>query len=468
MIKTIANKLVLLCMLTLSINSQLERCGDLETLGNNKNFLDTRHNWKRIISLSNFLKTFRKIGGGAFGSVYEMQIQQTPPVNAKSQYYPSFDAALKYVEYQDSELVHIEKEISFFQYVTKIHPLYLLQYYNCAADTANNRFLVLTEKFDHDLKKDSFVKTFRGYCKNFQNYAIQIFLMMAIGVKNLHMTGYGHFDIKPANFMIKNGSHRIVKIIDYGMVTRPGEERGNFGSYSYMAPEMIFSNPYITTRKSDLYSLGITFYALIYGIEGIAVTRKEQMTETALAQEYFNGVQTVIENKLQEETNKVIRNEKPKDKETRIALRQLIVNLTKHNPDDRINIVNTVEELERLLMQYDEDSIFLERNAVKLFNSVYPNYQITKNFPNGLLKPSQPYKPKNKGISFNFLKPKTAAIDRNTQFNLIDELRGNTFVDYPKEIQGRNNKLALKQNAMMNLETNNAAIEKVIDKRILV
>jgi serine/threonine-protein kinase len=81
-----------------------------------------------------------------------------------------------------------------------------------------------------------------------------------------HGRGVVHRDIKPGNIMIAaNGN---VKLLDFGLasaarasqLTRSGAV---MGSMHYMSPEQVQSMP--ADARSDLYSLGVTFYQLVTG-----------------------------------------------------------------------------------------------------------------------------------------------------------------------------------------------------------
>src|SRR5215470_7460778 len=79
-------------------------------------------------------------------------------------------------------------------------------------------------------------------------------------------TGIIHRDIKPAN-MLLDGMARL-KITDFGIVKLAGE-RGltrtgfNPGTYEYMSPEQI--RRLEVDARSDLYSMGVTFYEALSG-----------------------------------------------------------------------------------------------------------------------------------------------------------------------------------------------------------
>ncbi len=88
-----------------------------------------------------------------------------------------------------------------------------------------------------------------------------------------HDRGIIHRDIKPANIVIVTGhddegrAMEIVKVCDFGIATMkedgPREEGAVVGSPAYMSPEQGQSLP--TDARSDIYSLGVTFYELVVG-----------------------------------------------------------------------------------------------------------------------------------------------------------------------------------------------------------
>ena len=82
-----------------------------------------------------------------------------------------------------------------------------------------------------------------------------------------HAQGVVHRDIKPANIMIT--PQGMVKLMDFGIaraadsqehLTRTGAA---VGSLYYMSPEQVQGTP--VDHRSDLYSLGITFYEMVTG-----------------------------------------------------------------------------------------------------------------------------------------------------------------------------------------------------------
>lgn len=86
----------------------------------------------------------------------------------------------------------------------------------------------------------------------------------------LHSRGIVHRDIKPSNLMLENGS--TVKLMDLGIARMNGGNKfssyGFIGTPQYAAPEQILrdSTNAEINATTDLYSLGITFYEFLTGI----------------------------------------------------------------------------------------------------------------------------------------------------------------------------------------------------------
>ncbi len=99
--------------------------------------------------------------------------------------------------------------------------------------------------------------------------ALLIGAQIADGLAALHAQGIVHRDIKPANIRVLRGfTPPIVKIIDFGVATAPGEVdyAGDslIGTPSYMSPEQARREGRID-RRADLYSLGATLFELVAG-----------------------------------------------------------------------------------------------------------------------------------------------------------------------------------------------------------
>lgn len=107
----------------------------------------------------------------------------------------------------------------------------------------------------------------------------------------LHSRGVVHRDIKPSNLMLENGS--TIKLMDLGIARMNGGNKfstyGFIGTPQYAAPEQILRDSTNTeiNATTDQYSLGITFYECLTGVNPMSSnvdseTLSNQVTKTAL------------------------------------------------------------------------------------------------------------------------------------------------------------------------------------------
>ena len=90
----------------------------------------------------------------------------------------------------------------------------------------------------------------------------QIGIRLAKGLSTLHRLHVIHRDIKPAN--LHGGADGKLRILDLGVALNPWSTegaRGNAGTPSFMAPELIAGEA--ASEQSDLYAAGVTLYHLL-------------------------------------------------------------------------------------------------------------------------------------------------------------------------------------------------------------
>src|ERR1700726_4533641 len=103
-----------------------------------------------------------------------------------------------------------------------------------------------------------------------------IFLRIAIrlteAIRRVHERGLIHKDIKPGNILLDVVSGGVW-LTGFGIASRLPRERQNAeapeviaGTLAYMAPEQTGRMNRSIDSRSDLYSLGITFYEMLTGI----------------------------------------------------------------------------------------------------------------------------------------------------------------------------------------------------------
>ena len=103
--------------------------------------------------------------------------------------------------------------------------------------------------------------------------ATSLALQVAQALEEAHEQGVIHRDLKPANVMITSKGQ--VKVLDFGLarlllgpadVTQAGAETvGVIGTPLYMSPEQAMGET--ADARSDLWSLGVTYYESLTGIE---------------------------------------------------------------------------------------------------------------------------------------------------------------------------------------------------------
>ncbi|WP_460364499.1 serine/threonine-protein kinase, partial [Actinocorallia lasiicapitis] len=94
---------------------------------------------------------------------------------------------------------------------------------------------------------------------------VEIGLAMAGAVKEAHLNGVVHRDLKPQNVLLAGG--RVV-ITDFGIARLVGDATltrsgAIMGTPAYMAPEQAHSP--VATPEGDIWSLGATLYAAVEG-----------------------------------------------------------------------------------------------------------------------------------------------------------------------------------------------------------
>ncbi|KAI0629755.1 hypothetical protein C8Q77DRAFT_1064543 [Trametes polyzona] len=100
-------------------------------------------------------------------------------------------------------------------------------------------------------------------------HAKEWFRSLLSGVEFLHKRGVVHNDIKPANILLSDED--VPVLVDFGFAERydvdaPEAFHSNlsYGTPEYLSPERARGLPH-DTRKSDVWSLGVTFFEILVG-----------------------------------------------------------------------------------------------------------------------------------------------------------------------------------------------------------
>ncbi len=91
----------------------------------------------------------------------------------------------------------------------------------------------------------------------------QILIDMALGLADVHESGFMHLDFKPENVLVsRNGN---VRLIDFDLAQpipeKPKKMSKNPGTPSYMAPEQLQRKP--IDSRADIFAYGVAAYELL-------------------------------------------------------------------------------------------------------------------------------------------------------------------------------------------------------------
>jgi serine/threonine protein kinase len=196
--------------------------------------------------IKDYVVSRKRIGKGSFSTIYKA-------FNTKD----GRDYAIKEVIIDKKSIKsNVKRE---FLVLKKLDHPNIVKLYDLIIDTNYNNVYFVFDYFKNgDLSKFLDNKPLKEkFCKKYSK-------QLADGLKYLHDNNILHRDLKPQNILLTDDFN--IKIADFGFARKVDKNmllNTLCGSPMYMAPEIINKQDY--SIKSDLWSVGIIIYQMIFG-----------------------------------------------------------------------------------------------------------------------------------------------------------------------------------------------------------
>jgi tRNA A-37 threonylcarbamoyl transferase component Bud32 len=161
------------------------------------------------------------------------------------------------------------------------------------AETEYGSFLIM--EFVDGVLLDDYIKNESGPIK--EDNAIKIMTGLLSGFSYAHSKNIVHRDVKPSNVIISR-DFSVVKILDFGIAKILGDDSRNLtkdgsqmGTVYYMSPEQVKGLK--LDKRSDIYSLGVTLFQMVTGINPYETHTTEFEIYTKITQEDLPDAKSV-------------------------------------------------------------------------------------------------------------------------------------------------------------------------------
>lgn len=177
-----------------------------------------------------------------------------------------------------------------------------------------------------------------------QFQTLMILSQLLNGLKEMHSKNIIHRDLKPANILFNDQQIKIANFTSskISIIAKNEERTYRIGTMPYTAPELS-ENISDGTQKSDIYSLGVIAYEMLFGIFPFEGKSVEELIKTSKCETKINFDRNI--------------------KHITLGMEKILRGLLEKNPENRI----TLEDLEKMITSE------IEKNNMNNSSSEYEN-----------------------------------------------------------------------------------------------
>jgi len=279
---------------------------------------------KDVIEWNNYFIHKKSIGSGMYSNVFYGYHKET-----------LVEVAIKKILFNKLHDHVKDKVISEINILQKLNHHNIIKLYEYKFD---GKYIILITEYCKD--KDLSIWMNQPHTKE---EITSIITQIICGITYLHNNNILHRDIKPENILLHDN---IIKICDFGfsITIKDNLQMCNTicGTPLFMSPEILSLHPY--TIKSEIWSLGILFYMILYHIHPFGTLQN--------IEDYRLKIKNNIDYPSINDMNHII---------------SLIKKMLTYNPSDRPDIIkiSTILVNEDEIFSFDEDEYTCKEDTCK-------------------------------------------------------------------------------------------------------